>query len=187
MRLNGLFLAGSVFLLAFDGSPRAECLLDQQPQVRISVTADAPGNDNENLNGEFVTIENLGSDLLDIGRWRLCDAASHCFTFPSTAAVPSNESIRIYTGSGQNDGESFYMGSRRAVWNNDRDVATLSDDGGNVVLVFTYPAGPTSSTAPAATKQKACCRICRTGKACGNSCISSTKTCRAGPGCACNG
>ena len=73
MRLNGLFLAGSVFLLASDGLPRGDCLLGQQPQVRIGVTADAPGNDSENLNGELVTIENLGSDLLDIGRWRLCE------------------------------------------------------------------------------------------------------------------
>lgn len=32
-----------------------------------------------------------------------------------------------------------------------------------------------------------CCRICRTGKACGDSCIARTKTCRKGPGCACDG
>ena len=32
-----------------------------------------------------------------------------------------------------------------------------------------------------------CCKICRKGKACGNSCIARNKTCRKGPGCACNG
>lgn len=32
-----------------------------------------------------------------------------------------------------------------------------------------------------------CCKVCRTGKACGNSCISASKTCSASPGCACNG
>ena len=31
-----------------------------------------------------------------------------------------------------------------------------------------------------------CCKICRKGKACGNSCISRSKTCRKPPGCACN-
>lgn len=35
--------------------------------------------------------------------------------------------------------------------------------------------------------RRACCRICRTGKACGNSCISRSYTCRQPPGCACNG
>ncbi|MDK3020662.1 hypothetical protein [Pseudodonghicola flavimaris] len=33
----------------------------------------------------------------------------------------------------------------------------------------------------------ACCKICKKGKACGNSCISKSKSCRVGPGCACNG
>lgn len=32
-----------------------------------------------------------------------------------------------------------------------------------------------------------CCKMCRTGKACGNSCISRNKTCHQPPGCACNG
>ena len=32
-----------------------------------------------------------------------------------------------------------------------------------------------------------CCRVCRTGKACGNSCINRNYTCRQPPGCACNG
>ena len=36
-------------------------------------------------------------------------------------------------------------------------------------------------------RQRACCKICRRGKACGNSCISRSYTCRKPPGCACNG
>lgn len=40
-------------------------------------------------------------------------------------------------------------------------------------------------TAPA--PRRTCCKICRKGKACGNSCIARNKTCRKGPGCACNG
>ncbi|BAQ69143.1 hypothetical protein NHU_01988 [Rhodovulum sulfidophilum] len=35
--------------------------------------------------------------------------------------------------------------------------------------------------------QAACCRVCRKGKACGDSCISRDRTCRKGAGCACNG
>lgn len=35
--------------------------------------------------------------------------------------------------------------------------------------------------------QSGCCRICRTGKACGNSCINRSLTCHQPPGCACNG
>ena len=32
-----------------------------------------------------------------------------------------------------------------------------------------------------------CCKICRKGKACGNSCINRSYTCRQPPGCACDG
>jgi len=33
---------------------------------------------------------------------------------------------------------------------------------------------------------EACCKVCTTGKACGNSCISASYTCHQPPGCACN-
>lgn len=34
---------------------------------------------------------------------------------------------------------------------------------------------------------RACCKICRRGKACGDSCINREYTCHRPPGCACNG
>lgn len=34
---------------------------------------------------------------------------------------------------------------------------------------------------------RSCCKVCTSGKACGDSCIAANKTCRQGPGCACNG
>lgn len=47
-----------------------------------------------------------------------------------------------------------------------------------------YPSWVTNSPQPSTTS---CCKICRKGKACGNSCISVNYTCHKGPGCACNG
>ena len=35
--------------------------------------------------------------------------------------------------------------------------------------------------------QSGCCKICRKGKACGDSCIAVDKVCHKGVGCACNG
>jgi len=32
-----------------------------------------------------------------------------------------------------------------------------------------------------------CCKICTTGKACGDTCIARDKACHVGPGCACDG
>ncbi len=42
------------------------------------------------------------------------------------------------------------------------------------------------SPAPAQPELAVCCKICRKGKACGNSCISRSYTCHKPPGCACN-
>lgn len=42
------------------------------------------------------------------------------------------------------------------------------------------------SNAIAPPPPSGCCKICTTGKACGNSCISRSYTCHKGPGCACN-
>ena len=35
--------------------------------------------------------------------------------------------------------------------------------------------------------EQGCCKICRAGKACGDTCISRDKICHVGPGCACDG
>lgn len=34
---------------------------------------------------------------------------------------------------------------------------------------------------------QACCKVCKAGKACGNTCISRDKACHTPPGCACDG
>lgn len=47
---------------------------------------------------------------------------------------------------------------------------------------------PTAKPTPRPTSPPpACCKVCTTGKACGDSCISRSNTCHVGPGCACNG
>lgn len=48
------------------------------------------------------------------------------------------------------------------------------------------PSDTTVTPTPRAPVRRACCRVCRTGKACGNSCINQNYTCRQPPGCACN-
>lgn len=47
--------------------------------------------------------------------------------------------------------------------------------------------GPLISVPDSPVQVAACCKICRKGKACGNSCISRQYTCRQPPGCACDG
>ena len=44
---------------------------------------------------------------------------------------------------------------------------------------------PTSQAVELAPKE--CCKICKKGKACGDSCIARDKKCHKPPGCACDG
>ena len=48
------------------------------------------------------------------------------------------------------------------------------------------PGSNSDQTPITKSKKHACCKICRKGQACGNSCISRRYTCRKPPGCACN-
>jgi hypothetical protein len=50
--------------------------------------------------------------------------------------------------------------------------------GASVPSLMACSDGPTGSS---------CCRVCRTGKPCGNSCIAVEKTCDTVGGCACAG
>jgi hypothetical protein len=53
-------------------------------------------------------------------------------------------------------------------------LAMLAGDIGRPVIV------------PCAAAETPCCKTCRKGKACGDSCIKADKVCTAGPGCACD-
>ncbi len=44
-----------------------------------------------------------------------------------------------------------------------------------------------SGAAMAYASGYACCKVCKKGKACGDSCIARDKECHKGKGCACNG
>jgi len=52
--------------------------------------------------------------------------------------------------------------------------------------VFTTPRSNTGQSPATLEPAKACCKVCRKGQACGNSCISRRHTCRKPPGCTCN-
>lgn len=58
-----------------------------------------------------------------------------------------------------------------------------------LVLLLTSAVPATTACSDTATGpgNSQCCKVCTTGKACGNSCIAKNKNCTKGAGCACNG
>jgi len=106
--------------------------------LSVTVHADARGDDADNLNDEYVVIENRSRTRLGIGLWRLCDLSSRCFRFPPGASIAPSRSVVVYTGYGSTDGVSFFMNNGRPVWNNNGDEATLFDSGGHVIVRYVY-------------------------------------------------
>ena len=49
-----------------------------------------------------------------------------------------NAQVTIYTGSGVDTDTKLYWGSKRAIWNNNGDVATLKNAAGETVDSYSY-------------------------------------------------
>jgi micrococcal nuclease len=106
--------------------------------LTVAVVADAPGNDNENLNGEYVTVTNRGDDGRDLSGWQVSDATGKTYTFPEGTTLDPGASLRLYTGSGTDGEGAYYWGRSGAVWNNDGDTLVLVTADGTVVVELSY-------------------------------------------------
>jgi competence protein ComEC len=102
------------------------------------ITADADGNDRDNLNGEFVVFRNNGETTLDLSGWTVSDEAGATYTIPDGYSVASGETITLYTGSGTNTDAELYWGSGSPIWNNAGDTVTVRNSEGDIVLQETY-------------------------------------------------
>ena len=116
------------------------CVGDADPEVLIlSVQADAPGRDDENLNGEFVIVENQSTAPVDLSGWTLRDESSvHRFVFPNGAVVDPDGFFVVLTGCGTNTTDEFYWCNPSPVWDNSGDTAFLLDLDGNIHHRFGY-------------------------------------------------
>lgn len=102
--------------------------------VEISaVQFDAPGNELDNLNGEWVEVSNTGGTAQDMSSWTLSDDSNHVYSFPEGFVLGAQDSVKVHTGKGADSTSDLYWNRGSSVWNNDGDTATLSDESGNVI------------------------------------------------------
>jgi len=108
--------------------------------VITHIEFDAPGNDNDNLNGEWVEIDNVGPTAVSMTSWVLKDESStHRYTFPSGYSLRAGSTVSVFTGCGKNTSATLYWcNARGAVWNNSGDTGFLLDPFGNLVDQFGY-------------------------------------------------
>lgn len=103
----------------------------------IEIQADAPGNDRENPNGEWVIFENVGDAEANLSGWSLRDESTrHRYEFPDVTVAPGQR-VRVRTGCGFDDVggdriELFWCDPEPPVWNNGGDTAFLLDFNGSI-------------------------------------------------------
>jgi micrococcal nuclease len=105
-------------------------------QVVISeIRFDADGDDNQNLNDEWVRITNRGDSAVDLTGWVLKDtSATHRYPFPSGFVLEVGASVTVRTGCGTDTATDLHWCNQAsAVWNNSGDTAFLLDPDGNIV------------------------------------------------------
>lgn len=108
-------------------------------EIVIEVHADAPGDDGQNLNGEWVRFTNAGVEAIDLDGWEVADeSASHRYTFDDLRLAPGAD-VTLFSGCGPDDEAArYWCVSGSAVWNNSGDTVFLRDPNGNIVTSLSY-------------------------------------------------
>ncbi|MFZ9042668.1 MAG: lamin tail domain-containing protein [Ilumatobacteraceae bacterium] len=108
-------------------------------RLRLEIEADAPGDDGQNPNGEWVRFTNEASTALDLTDWEIADeSASHRYRFGSFVLAPG-ASVTLYSGCGPDSTtERYWCNEGSAVWNNSGDTVFVKDPSGNIVIAETY-------------------------------------------------
>jgi endonuclease YncB( thermonuclease family) len=97
----------------------------------------AEGNDDENLNDEYVILQNVGDAPLNMTGWTIKDEGSNIFTFPEYI-LHDDEVVTLHTGSGSNTKNEIFWNKKGAVWNNKGDAIYLRDIEEKLVLYSEY-------------------------------------------------
>lgn len=110
--------------------------------IKISnIFANAPGDDNQNKNGEWIEIKNTCDKELNLANWMIKDLSASNRYFFKNFYLGANKSVKIYSGCGKDDAEKLYWQcpeGKYAIWNNSGDEAFLYDSNKNLVDYYKY-------------------------------------------------
>jgi endonuclease YncB( thermonuclease family) len=107
--------------------------------IAVDGQYDAPGDDNDNLDQEWVRFTNTGAAPIDLSGWQVADeSSSHRYTFDTLTLAPG-ATVKLFTGCGSDtETERYWCNEDSAVWNNGGDTVFLRDPSGNNVVAETY-------------------------------------------------
>lgn len=99
---------------------------------------DAKGNDDENLNDEYVVFENKCNKDIDMTEWTINDVGNNLYKFDKFIVKASSEFI-LYTGQGKDNETVIYWNvKRKSIWNNNGDILYLRNSNDDLVIIKSY-------------------------------------------------
>lgn len=100
---------------------------------------DAPGNDNQNREEEYVCFTQRGAQPIDLTGWSVRDDHGWTYSVPVFSLAPG-ASVRLRTGCGVDTDTDLYWckPDAYAVWNNAGDTVTLLDPQGVLIARYSY-------------------------------------------------
>jgi len=107
-----------------------------------SFHANAPGDDRDNVNGEYLRVCNITSEPVTLGDFKLRNANGRSWQLPDLILQPGH-TVKIHSGTGSHQEDptmqlTAYLGSRQPVWSNSGDRATIVDAAGRIVDEVVY-------------------------------------------------
>ena len=99
-----------------------------------------PGRDNENPNGEWVEIANVGDVAVDVGGWTIRDESTrHRYEIAAGTVLQPGDGFVLFSGCGEETAaEKHWCKIDDSVWNNSGDTAFLLDANGSTVDTLAY-------------------------------------------------
>jgi len=99
-----------------------------------SFHANAPGIDNDNINGEYLRVCNTTAETLNVAGYTITDLQGNSWEFPELH-VPPGHTFKVFSGRGRTQSNpekqlEIYLGSYRPIWNNEHDRASIYDPNG---------------------------------------------------------
>ncbi|WP_096390400.1 lamin tail domain-containing protein [Halopenitus persicus] len=135
---DGTAASGDETTTSGSGTDAAATAVGPDGVAVADVTADAPGNDHENLNGESITLENRGEEPVSLDGWTLSDAAGKTYAFPEGFVLEPGDRVTVHSGAGTDTGTELYWNAGSAVWNNGDDTVIVRDAAGETRIAYEY-------------------------------------------------
>jgi micrococcal nuclease len=114
---------------------------DQAIQIIVDASCsqfNAPGNDNDNKNEEYVCLVNQGMESVDMAGWSIRDEYGWTYLFQEYS-LASRSTVKVRTGCGTNTQQDLYWcKDETAVWNNDGDCVYVLNSEGEKITEYCY-------------------------------------------------